>query len=261
MENTPVEVTNPELTAELRTEAYRKKYREEKIQGLREAFIPVKKPVEISSTPWKDGVSERQRPLLFNRICVGLDQFQSMTWALREMDDANGVYNVSWEDIGIQEKGARIIYRMVGIETARYMIEMIHDIPRHVRKHIEPCYRGEGSWNFSNEFDEFENLVEILDAINPTNQELGVNKEDLRDLLIVQLMLHVEELESATQEGYINQDAALDCLTSLAENATKEWGIPMSLLAISPKNVKAVMERRNQSVRGCAEDINLTLMR
>lgn len=241
-------------------------FRDERIKGIREAFFPGQQSVETMSaasttSPWKDGISNRERPPLFNMLCDGLDQFQSMTWAFREMDAAGGIYNISWEELRIPKEVAELIYHDTGLTTARFMIQMILEVPRHVRKHIEPCYRGEGSWNFSNEHDEFNRLVEILDAVNLTEEEIGLNKENLRTLLIFELNDHIRELEGAVNEGYVGQDEALDCLAFIAEDAAKEWGIPTSWLGMSPENVKATRERRKVSPRGCHEDINLTLMR
>lgn len=255
-----VEVTDPELTAQLQAESYGK-FREEKINGLLEAFFPVEEPVEISSTPWKDGIRNQERPELFNVLCDGLNRFQSMTWAFREMDAAGGIYNISWEELRIPVEAAQLIYHDTGLTTARVMIQMILEVPRHVRKHIEPCYRGEGSWNFSNEKDEFDRLVEILDAANLTEEEIGLNKEDLRTLLILELNDHVQELENAVQEGYVGQDEALDCLTFIADQAAEEWRIPTLLLGMSPQNVKATRERREVTPRACSEEVNITLMR
>lgn len=256
----PVEVTNPELNAELRAEQYGK-LRSRQIESLQNALFPIPEEKTPSKTPWKNGVSGHERPELFDVICENLDQFQTMTWALREMDAAGGVYNISWEELGITETGARIIYHFIGLETAQYMIAMIREVPRSLRKHVEPCYRGEGSWNFSNELDEFDRLVEILDAITPSEQELGISKDYLRGILILQLMIHVNELESAAEDGYIGQDDALACLTFIAEDAAKIWGIPMSLLHMSPQNVTAVRELRDTIPLGCREEVNLTLMR
>lgn len=258
----PVGVTtDPEFAQKLHAESYGK-FRDEKIKGLHEAFFPVEdsEPM-VSETPWKDGIRDRERPELFNVLCGGLDQFQSMTWALQEMDANGGIYNISWEELRIPKEMAQLIYHDVGLTTARLMIQMILEVPRHVRKHIEPCYRGEGSWNFSNEFDEFDRLVEILDAAHLTEEEIGLNEEDLRTLFILELKDHVQELEIAVKESYVDQDDALDCLTFIADQAAKEWDIPISLLGMSPQNVKAARERREVTPRGCYEDINLTMMR
>lgn len=254
------EVTDLKPAVRMQGEQYGK-LREEKIQELQNAFLPISDDKPMSETPWKDGVSGRERPNIFNMICEGLDQFQAMSWALRDMDTNGGVYNISWDELNIHEVVARLLHHELGIETARLMIGMMVEIPRNVRKHVEPCSRGEGSWNFSNELDEFENLVGILDAINPTEEKLGVSKQDLRDLIILQLMLHIDELRNAAVGGYISQDDALDCLVFMTEDAGKKWGIPLSSFGLSPEIVKIMRKRQDAVIRECREEINLTLMR
>lgn len=253
---TPVHL---QADAEEKRVQYEQSQRQQLIASIRETFASTQVPSdEESHTPWRDGIRATERPAIFQMLCEDLDEFREMKRAVETMKDFP--YNIGWEELEVKQDGAMKMYKDKGLMTVHLFLKTL-DTPRATRKHITSCHQGEGSWNFADELEMFDQIAEILDAVNMSVVEVKVYPSDIRQLLIKELWLHASELEDAAFEGYISREDELDCLKFLVDNAQDKWNVPVSSLMLAPDTIKALNDRGNPSSSGCYENINLTLMR
>ena len=240
--------------------------RRKKIIEIRAAFGERHKSTKDDT--WIGGIRGQERPQIFDEICEELDRFEGMSRGFLLL---SGSYEppITWENIGIKQEYAGRMYWETGIKTARLIIKMFNDVPRAKRRAARPCYEGKGSWNFVDERGLGGQLIEVLDAIHASASDAGMTSGELRQLLIQELKLHIEELREAvagiTDPEADSQKNVDHCLYILFLEAKTIWNITFDQLGIVPREYAMIKEKTAADAAStgssgwCSEEVNLTL--